>query len=391
VRYTKLGRTGLDVSVIGIGMEHLRGQSRKTAISVVREAIEHGVNYFDVIFSMPDYLDNMAAAFEGHRDRVLLTAHLGSTERKGQYLKSRSVRQCATFFLDYLRRVGTNYVDILFLHNFNSIGDWEKIVKPGGVLELALHLRQEGKAHVIGISGHYSDPLKAAIESGQVDVVMFPINLFNHAMPGRQELVDLCIQQEIGLVAMKPYGGGKLLNKRGSLRVPKYQTGGEMFKTKITSEITPAQCLSYVQAQVGVSVALPGVKSEAELTAALQALEETEAERDFSRLLTQFGRYQEGECVYCNHCLPCPAIIDIGQVLRMVDLAQWGITRDLQRAYDRLPVPASACTACEVCEKRCPFGVQVVVNMRRAVSLFEPLATVDQVLETASAVATGIG
>jgi predicted aldo/keto reductase-like oxidoreductase len=391
VRYGKLGRTGLDVSVIGIGMEHLRGQPRETVVSVVREAIERGVTYFDVIFAMADYLDNMAAAFKGQRDRVLLTAHLGSTERKGQYLKSRSVRRCETFFLDYLQRVGTDYVDILFLHNFNSTRDWEGVAKPGGILELAQRFRDEGKARVIGISGHYVEPLKMAIESGQVDVVMFPISLFNHAMPGRQALVDLCIQEKIGLVAMKPYGGGRLLNSRGTLRVPKYQTSGEAFKTRITSEITPAQCLSYVQAQLGVSVALTGVKNKAELAAAIQALEATGAERDFSDLLTRFGRYQEGECVYCNHCLPCPAVIDIGQVLRMVDLAQWDVTRDLQRAYDKLPVHASACTACEACETRCPFGVDIVANMRRAVTLFEPSTTIGQELAAATVGVTGIG
>jgi predicted aldo/keto reductase-like oxidoreductase len=389
VRYTKLGRTGLDVSVIGIGMEHMRGQPRETVVSVVREAIERGVTYFDVIFAMADYLDNMAVAFKGQRDRVLLTAHLGSTEREGQYMKSRSVRRCETFFLDYLRRVGTDYVDVLFLHNFNSAGDWRGVAKPGGILELAQRFREQGKARTIGISGHYVEPLKMAIDSGQVDVVMFPISLFNHAMPGRQALVDLCIQEKIGLVAMKPYGGGKLLNSRGTLRVPKYQTSGKAFKTKITSEITPAQCLSYVQAQLGVSVALTGVKNSAELAAAIQALKETRAERDFSDLLTRFGRYKEGECVYCNHCLPCPAVIDIGQVLRMVDLAQWGVTTELQRAYDRLPVRASACTACEACEARCPFGVEVVANMRRAVTLFEPSPTVGQVLEVVPVVATG--
>lgn len=391
MRYTKLGRTGLDVSVIGIGMEHLRGQPRKTVVSVVREAVERGVNYFDVIFAMADYLDNMAAAFKGQRDRVLLTAHLGSTEKMGQYLKSRSVRRCETFFLDYLRRVGTDYVDILFLHNFNSTADWERVVKPGGILELAQRFREEGKARVIGISGHYAEPLKMAVESEQVDVVMFPISLFNHAMPGRQALVDLCIQEGIGLVAMKPYGGGKLLNHRGTLRVPKYQTSGETFKTRITSEIAPAQCLSYVQAQLGVSVALTGVKNKAELTAAIRALEATEAERDFSDLLTRFGRYQEGECVYCNHCLPCPTVIDIGQVLRMVDLAQWGVTRDLQRAYDGLSVHASACTACEACETRCPFGVEIVANMRRAVRLFEPSTTIGQELAAVPVGVTAIG
>jgi aryl-alcohol dehydrogenase-like predicted oxidoreductase len=53
MEYTKLGRTGLDVSVIGIGTEHLRGQPRETVASTLRQAVGHGVNYFDIIFAMP--------------------------------------------------------------------------------------------------------------------------------------------------------------------------------------------------------------------------------------------------------------------------------------------------------------------------------------------------
>jgi len=89
--------------------------------------------------------------------------------------------------------------------------------------------------------------------------------------------------------------------------------------------------------------------------------------------LTDFGRYVDGECVYCNHCLPCPALIDIGQVNRLLDAAQLGITESLRSAYRALPVAASACTECGVCVERCPFGVEVVVRMRQAADIFEPV------------------
>jgi predicted aldo/keto reductase-like oxidoreductase len=373
VKYTKLGRTGLDVSAIGIGTEHLREQPRETVVSTLQQAVECGVNYFDLIFSFPDYVSDMQAAFQGRRERVRLTAHLGSTERKGQYYKSRSISRCETFFLDLLSKLGTDHVDVLFLHNFNSVNDWRKIAKPGGVLDLARRLQEEGKARFLGISGHYPGVMELAIETGLVDVVMFPVNMFSHAMPGRKELLELCARLEIGMVAMKPFGGGKLLNKRGSFRVPKYQTSGEAYTTRISNEVTPTQCLSYVLSQVGVSIALPGVKNGTELAAALQVLEATEEEQDFSDLLADFGRYVEGECVYCNHCLPCPAVIDIGQVNRLLDAAQLGIVESLRRAYHALPVTASACTECGVCVERCPFGVEVVARMKQAASIFEPV------------------
>jgi hypothetical protein len=371
MNHGKLGRTGLDVSAIGIGTEHLNGQPRETVVSTIRAAIERGVNYFDVIFAMPEYLDSMRAAFQGLRERVLLTAHLGSTERKGQYLKSRSVRRCETFFHAHLSQLNTDHVDVLFLHNFFSSKEWMQVAKSGGVLELAQRLRTEGKTRAIGISGHFPDVVIQAIDSGLVDVVMFPINLFNHALPGRRGLLDLCLQQDIGVAAMKAFGGGRLLARRGTYRVPRYQSGDEAFNVKITTEITPIKCLTYVLAQAGVSLALTGVKNDAELAAALEVLEASEAERDFSGLLTQFGRYINGECTYCNHCLPCPVVIDIGQVNRLLDLVQFGLTEDLRLAYGAQPVKASACTECGACTARCPFGVDVVPRLRQAVMVFE--------------------
>lgn len=367
----ELGRTGLAASRIGIGTEHLHEQPRETVQAVVRQAIEGGVNYFDIVFSFPEYLDNLHGAFQGCRERVLLAAHLGSGEKNGQYCKMRGVRQCETTFRSLLSRLETEYVDVLFLHNFNALNDWERVARPGGVLDLAVRLREEGRARCLGISAHYPAVAERAVDTGEVGVVMFPINLLGHAMPDRQALQELCVQRDIGLVAMKPFGGGKLLAERGTFRVPKYQTGGQAYKARIDTEITPDLCLGYTLAQPGVSLALPGVRNSAELAAALHFLEATAEEQDFGPLLSHFGRYEEGMCVYCNHCLPCPVVIDVAQVNRLLDAAASGLTPALRSAYAALPVKASACTACGVCTQRCPFGVDVVPRMRQAAALFE--------------------
>jgi hypothetical protein len=64
-------------------------------------------------------------------------------------------------------------------------------------------------------------------------------------------------------------------------------------------------------------------------------------------------------------------VIDIGQVNRLLDLAQFGLTTSLRTAYSTLPVKASACTECGACSKRCPFGVDVVPRLQQAVVVFE--------------------
>jgi predicted aldo/keto reductase-like oxidoreductase len=79
----------------------------------------------------------------------------------------------------------------------------------------------------------------------------------------------------------------------------------------------------------------------------------------------------EKSCLYCNHCLPCPKHINVAGVTRLLDEAGIAMTAALQEAYAALDVKASACIACGVCEKRCPFGVGIVENMRNARNMFE--------------------
>jgi predicted aldo/keto reductase-like oxidoreductase len=371
IKFRKLGRTNLEVGIIGLGTEHLNKQPRETVVAVIQEAIECGANYFDLLFAFPEYLDDMSAAFRGHRDCVVLTGHLGSTEKDGQYHKTRSVKKSETFFLDFLSRLGTDYVDVLFLHNFNSVKDYDSVMQPRGLLGLAQRFQQEGKARSIGISTHSIEVAQKAAESGQIDVLMLPINIATNAVPGKKALLKACAAHDVGVVAMKPFAGGKLLSDQRTIRIPKYQTGDSALKLKKSEPITPVQCLSYVLSQAGVCTTVPGCKNLEQLSAALAYLEATEEERDFSTLLSDFQQYVTGECVYCNHCLPCPSVIDVGLVIRTLELAQQQMTAALQAAYNALPTNASDCIECGDCMERCPFDVDVISKMREAVELFE--------------------
>jgi predicted aldo/keto reductase-like oxidoreductase len=371
LQYRKLGRTGLDVSAVGLGTEYLNGQPRETVVSVIHEALDRGVNYIDLLFPFPEYRDNFGAALRGHRERVILAGHLGATIEDGQYCKTRSASKSEPFFLDLLSRLGTDCVDILMLHNFNTLNDYDRAMKPRGLMELARRFQQEGKAQFIGISAHSIEVAARAIESGLIDVLMFPINLAGNAIPGKKDLLKACVTHNVGLVAMKLFAGGKLLSTERTVRVARYQMGGSALKLKKTMPITPVQCLSYVLSQVGVSTTVPGCAGLEQLTAALAYWEATEEEKDFSAIVADFQQYVAGECVYCNHCLPCPSVIDIGQTIRLLDMARQRLSAELQAAYDALPSKASDCAQCGACSERCPFGVDVILKMEQVVELFE--------------------
>ena len=366
MEYRGLGRTGPQVSVIGLGTEYLNHQSRKAVTSVVREAVEHGVNYLDMVFAFAEYRDNLAAALQGIRDKVVIAGHICTAETSGHYRMSRDVAENETLFHDLLARLHTDYVDGVFVQMVNSEEGYAEVTKPGGVLELAHRLRREGKARWVGMSGHRPAAALQAIRSGLVDVWMYPINLAWDLTPGRTEVQQACDEVGVGLVAMKPFGGGRL------------------FLAKAPS-VTPVQALHYVLSQPGVCTAVPGIKNLKQLQAALHYMDASSAEKDYTPILAAFQQDLEGNCVYCNHCMPCSVGIDIGRTLERLDRVLAREAAAQQRLRERLSrhcppriraiplegksAPASDCIECGECMERCPFGVDVIARMRQAAEL----------------------
>ncbi len=370
MQYRTLGRTGLQISEVSLGTEYLIGKPRDHIVEVIHTALDAGINYFDLFCATPDFRDAMGAAFAKRRENVHLAAHLGAAVKDGQYLKTRSLKICETFFEDFLTRFATDYADVLVLHNCDRQNDFDVLFRENGPLGLALRLKEEGKTRFLGFSGHTVETALQAVESGYIDVLMFPVNMAGNAVPGKKELLKTCQAHGVGVVAMKPLGGGKLLQGPRTVRMAHYQMGGEAQQIKKNVPITPVQCLHYTLSQVGVCAAIPGCANVEELRGVLAYADATEAERDFSDIIADFEQYVPGECVYCNHCLPCPAQIDIGQTLRLFDMAQQDFAPAIRAVYDAMPTHASDCTACGACEKRCPFGVPTVARIAEAAVFF---------------------
>jgi predicted aldo/keto reductase-like oxidoreductase len=350
MEYSKLGRSRLKVSIIGLGMEHLCPVPERIA-PVVHRAIDLGVNYVDLMIWTAPVKDALGAALRGRRDKVLLAAHLGVAETDGQYRRSRDVRECEALFYDWLVRLHTDHVDVLHISYVDQARDWKQITQPGGILELALRLKQEGKARCLGLSGHEPTTAMRAVESGHLDVLMHPINIADSADQAREELLQLCARRGVGVVAMKPFAGGEILQSE--------------------KPISPLQCIQYSLSQPAVSTALMGVKNLEELEANLKFLDATEEEKDYTLVIGEFREDLEGTCLYCNHCLPCPSGIDIAPIMRtLVTAERYGVFDDLRADYDALPAKAADCIECADCMDRCPFGVDVIANMQQAVELF---------------------
>ena len=264
MNYNILGRTNLKVSEIGLGTEYLFDQKKLVVESVIREAIEQGINYFDALFSVEHFLKKIALGLKDKREEIIITGHLGTSELNEKPKRNRNIKQSKVAFLNLLKNLQISHVDIINIQ-FVKANEYEQIFKPNGLVDLAVSFQQEGKANFIGLSTHNVTVAKQAIETDKFDMIMFPYNLVNHNLPGREDIQRLCKKNNIGLIAIKPFVAGRILQANRTVNIAKYQTGGISMKIKNPPDISTSICLNYIKKLSSISAILMGVKSVEEL------------------------------------------------------------------------------------------------------------------------------
>lgn len=379
MKYREIGRTGKHASVIGLGCEHLDGKPYEQAKRTIDVALDAGINYLDVFMPGEEVRQNVARALGKRRSEVYIQGHIGSTDINRQYDISRDLPTVKRYFEDCLRIFG-GYIDYGMLFFIDTEEDFSKVFY-GGLADYAQKLKQNGDVGHIGFSSHRPEIATQAIETGLPEVMMFSINLafdmtaadqyalttlekeFKDASlrgldPERSALYSLCEQRGVGISVMKGLGAGKLLS-------PEH--------TPFSKPMTVNQCIEYALDRPAVFSTLLGCSSPNEMTDALGYLSADIAEKDYTSFLSEQSNDFMGKCVYCSHCQPCPASIDIATVNKYLDIAQLdedAIPSSVVSHYHHLEVTAEDCTECGNCEERCPFDVPIIENMNEAARLF---------------------
>jgi hypothetical protein len=263
-----------------MGVEHLKRQSNEYIAEVVREAASEGVNYFDLVWSLPQVIEGVSQGI-GDNEKIHLAVHLGSSYRNGKYVKAKGARKCEETFRDTLERLNRDSVSIINLHYVKGLKQWNEVTKPQGVLELAVKLRDEGLGKLVAISTHALSVVELAAEHPEISSVMYQVNLANHYLQGRDEALNLCKDMGMGIMAMKPYAGGNLLKVNKKVNFPEYKTGGVRAELRIPSSLTDIKCLHYSLSQPGVSCVVSGPKTVQELQSTLSYLYSSEESRSY--------------------------------------------------------------------------------------------------------------
>ena len=386
MEYRYVGNTGIEASVIGLGSEHLFDKPPAFMNEVISAAVDRGINIMDLFMPGDSVRTNIGHALRGRREKMSIQGAIGSVDLREQFDVSRDLGECKRYFENLLRFLQTDYIDFGMLFFMDTHEAIDAMID-NGIVEYAQRLKREGHVRAIGASTHNPETARRLVEEGLVEMLMFSINPAFDMMPGnadieamlgdqftsnvttidpkRAELYRLCQSRGVGITVMKSLGAGKLLS-------PDH--------TPFAKPLTVAQCIHYALTRPGVASALVGYGSVEEVEAAVAYLEASDAERDYTEAVSSFredGRGGfKGSCVYCNHCLPCPANIDIAAVNKYLDIAllneqdEQKIPPSVRQHYHSLGAHASDCVSCGSCEQRCPFSVSVMDRMKQAATLF---------------------
>jgi aryl-alcohol dehydrogenase-like predicted oxidoreductase len=249
--YRTLGRTGEQVSAIGMGGYHIgqHGLTEEGSIRLIRSAIDHGITFMDNSW---DYNEGQSetrmgkALKDGYRQKVFLMTKIdGRTKEVAE-------RQIETS----LERLQTDHIDLVQHHEIIRFDDPDRIFAVGGAMEAVVEAKKAGKIRYIGFTGH-KDPhihlytLKVAADHGfHFDTVQMPLNVMDaHFRSFGQMVLPELVKQEIGVLGMKSMGDGVIL------------------KSKV---VTPMECLHYALS-LPTSVVITGIEKPEILDQAIEA------------------------------------------------------------------------------------------------------------------------
>jgi aryl-alcohol dehydrogenase-like predicted oxidoreductase len=189
-----LGKTGEELSIIGFGGIVVMNEEPGTAANIVAEAVDRGVNYFDVAPSYGNAEERLGPALKPYRNKSFLACKTdGFTKDAARAELEES-----------LKRLQTDHFDLYQLHALTKMADLDKALGPGGAIETLEAAKKEGKIRYIGFSVHSAETALAAMDRYNFDTILFPINwvLFTQANFGPQ-ILKRALEKKMGILALK--------------------------------------------------------------------------------------------------------------------------------------------------------------------------------------------
>ncbi len=194
IAHRTLGSTGEQLSIIAFGGIVVMNEETGAASNIVAEAVDRGVNYFDVAPSYGNAQERLGPALAPYRKNCFLAC---KTDGRMKDDSRADLEQS-------LRLLKTDHVDLYQFHALTKMTDLDKVLGPGGAIETFEAAKKEGKIRYIGFSVHSAETAVAAMDRYHFDTILFPLNwvLFTQADFGPQ-ILKKAQEKKMGILALK--------------------------------------------------------------------------------------------------------------------------------------------------------------------------------------------
>jgi hypothetical protein len=324
----QFGRTGLEVSKVAFGGIPIQRLSRADAIKLVCEALDEGVNFIDTAHGYGQSEECIGEALRGRTRQEVVVATKSPALDKAGFLSNLE---------ESLKRLRTDYIDIFQHHNISEKEKMEKVMGPGGAFEGMVQAIRQGKVRFPGFTSHILSVAAEMIKTDRFYTVQVPFNFIDHQ--ALDEVIPLARERQMGIIAMKPLGGGLLDNAR--------------------------LCFRYLS-QFPDLVPDPGIERIEELREILDVMRESgQLTADEDKAIEEY-RHELGKtwCHRCDYCQPCPEGIPISMVLAAKSFARRMPYEAAVRFVGESLTKAEDCTECRTCVERCPYGLEIPVLLK---------------------------
>ena len=333
MEYRILGKTGLKISRMGFGGIPIQRVDQEATKQLMKKLVEEGVNYIDTAKGYTVSESYLGYALEGIRDQFVLATKS----------MSRTKEAMEKDILDSLKALRTDYIDLYQVHNPN-MEQLDTVVGENGALEALLEAKEKGMIGHIGLTAHSLEVFERALEYDWVETIMFPYNFIEQQ---GVELIKKCRKKNIGFIDMKPLAGGAIEDATLALR--------------------------YICQNPDVTVVIPGMADIKEIDENVQACNNNSplTQEEISQIENIKKQLGSQFCRRCNYCAPCSVGIAIPNVflfagyLERYNLEDWARER-----YASLPVKASKCIDCGLCETRCPYQLPIRDMLKKCAQEF---------------------
>lgn len=189
-----LGKTGESLSVVGFGGIVVRDEEPSSASRLVAQAVERGINYFDVAPTYGNSEEQLGPALEPYRKSVFLAC---KTDKRTAEEAQEELRRS-------LKLLRTDYLDLYQLHAVTTTEQVEQIMGPGGALETFVEAQEQGLVRYLGFSAHSEEAVVALLDRFEFDSILFPFNWAcwhqGHFGPRALEKAQ---EEGVGILALK--------------------------------------------------------------------------------------------------------------------------------------------------------------------------------------------